>query len=243
MKQTTLLRRSICMLLTLSLLLALVPQLNWTVSASAAEPFYVPDETVNIIFDTDLDSDVDDAGAMGLLHSYVQEGKVNLLATIGCCRSGFAAPAMSAYNHYYGAGDVVVGVNTASPANYGSKYQSTIARFYYNTVGHDYYALTALQAYRQVLSEAKDNSVVIVVAGTISNIYALMLSPADEISELTGMELVAKKVKLLSIMAGAYPSGLENNMRFDAAASIYVAEKSPVPVLWADLGATSGVTT
>ena len=70
--------------------------------AHAADPpfSYTPDPTVNVIFDTDIDSDVDDAGAMALLHSYVQQGRVNLLAVVGCCYSGYAAPCIDAINTY-----------------------------------------------------------------------------------------------------------------------------------------------
>ena len=196
-------------------------------------PFsYTPDPTVNIIFDTDIDSDVDDAGAMALLHSYVQQGKVNLLAVVGCCNSGYAAPCIDAINTYYGLPDVPVGIAPTSPGGGGSRYQQYIAQTYANDINSDYYAPSALEVYRRTLAAADDNSVVLVVVGTLNNLQELLQSPADEISPLTGMELVRQKVKLCSIMAGYFPSGSENNMRFDAAASIYVESNCPVPILW-----------
>ena len=196
-------------------------------------PFsYTPDPTVNIIFDTDIDSDVDDAGAMALLHSYVQQGKVNLLAVVGCCNSGYAAPCIDAINTYYGLPDVPVGIAPTSPGGGGSRYQQYIAQTYANDINSDYYAPSALEVYRRTLAAADDNSVVLVVVGTLNNLQDLLQSPADEISPLTGMELVRQKVKLCSIMAGYFPSGSENNMRFDAAASIYVESNCPVPILW-----------
>ena len=53
----------------------------------------------------------------------------------------------------------------------------------------------ALTVLRETLSEAEDNSVVIVSLGFLHNIAQLLKSPADEISSLTGVELVRKKVK------------------------------------------------
>ena len=203
--------------------------------AHAADPpfSYTPDPTVNVIFDTDIDSDVDDAGAMALLHSYIQQGRVNLLAVVGCCYSGYAAPCIDAINTYYGLPDVPVGIATTSPGGgAGSRYQQYIAQTYANDINHDYYAPTALEVYRQTLANAEDNSVVLVVVGTLNNLKELLESPADQYSSLTGIELVRQKVKLCSIMAGYFPSGSENNMRFDAAASIYVEANCPAPILW-----------
>ena len=218
-----------------ALVLVLMFVLGFTVTAQAEQPAfsYTPDARVNVIFDTDIDSDVDDAGAMALLHSYVQEGKVNLLAVVGCCKSGYAAPCIDAINTYYGLPDVPVGIATTSPGGgAGSKYQQYVAQVYQNDINSDYYAPTALEVYRKTLAEAEDNSVVLVVVGTLNNIEELLKSPADQYSDLTGIELVAKKVKLCSIMAGYFPSGSENNMRFDAAASIYVEANCPVPIMW-----------
>ncbi len=228
-------RRSISVLLTLTLLLGLLVPVYAADPASAAKDGfeYTPDKTVNIIFDTDIDSDVDDAGAMALLHSYVQEGRANLLAVIACCYSGFAAPCIDAINTYYGLPDIPVGVASTSPGgSAGSRYQQFVAQTYANDINHDYYARPALEVYRETLAKAEDNSVVLVIVGTLNTLQELLQSPADSYSDLTGIELVRKKVKLCSIMAGYFPSGSENNMRFDPAASIYVEANCPAPISW-----------
>ena len=47
---------------------------------------YTPDDTVRIIFDTDMNSDVDDVGALAVLHSYIRKGRAELLAVVGSCK-------------------------------------------------------------------------------------------------------------------------------------------------------------
>ena len=60
----------------------------------------------------------------------------------------------------------------------------------------------AVNLYRKILSEAPDGSVTIASVGFSTNLARLLESPADEYSPLSGKELVAKKVALLSTMAG-----------------------------------------
>lgn len=52
----------------------------------------------------------------------------------------------------------------------------------------------ALTVLRETLSEEEDNSVVIVSLGFLHNIAQLLKSPADDISSLSGFELVRRKV-------------------------------------------------
>ena len=58
--------------------------------------------------------------------------------------------------------------------------------------------------YRKILAEAEDGSITFVSLGFGTTLAQLLDSPADEISPLTGKELVAKKARTLSIMAGSY---------------------------------------
>ena len=59
-----------------------------------------------------------------------------------------------------------------------------------------------MELYRQVLERQPDSSVVIVSVGVLSNLYNLMTLHRD---------LVARKVKELVILGGAYPSGKDKN--------------------------------
>lgn len=58
--------------------------------------------------------------------------------------------------------------------------------------------------YRKILAEQSDNSVTVISTGFSTNIARLLETPGDEFSPLSGKELVEKKVKLLSVMAGCF---------------------------------------
>jgi hypothetical protein len=93
---------------------------------------------------------------------------------------------------------------------------------------------SAVSVFRKALAAQPDGSVVVVEAGYSGNLAALLASPADGLSPLTGRELVARKVKRLAIMGGGYPrrSG-ENNLEGDPAAAQAVASSWPTPIYWA----------
>ena len=57
------------------------------------------------------------------------------------------------------------------------------------------------QLLRKILSSQPDQSIVMVQVGYFSNLAVLLETPGDEISPLTGRELVRRKVRLLSVMA------------------------------------------
>ena len=65
--------------------------------------------------------------------------------------------------------------------------------------------MEATEAYRKVLSEAEDNSVVIASIGFATNLANLLRSEADEYSTLNGYDLIAKKVKTVVWQGGWYP--------------------------------------
>jgi inosine-uridine nucleoside N-ribohydrolase len=68
--------------------------------------------------------------------------------------------------------------------------------------------------------------------GFLTNIAALLRSPADEHSSLSGDELVHKKAAKLVCMAGRFPSGSEFNVKEDASASKYVFENFRKPIVF-----------
>ncbi len=78
----------------------------------------------------------------------------------------------------------------------------------------------------------------LVQVGFFTNFQRLLDSSADAHSPLTGKELIAKKVKVLSIMAGAFQPinwmtrHLEYNVIKDIPAAQKLAKEWPTPVLW-----------
>jgi purine nucleosidase len=86
---------------------------------------------------------------------------------------------------------------------------------------------------RRVLAQAQDGSVVIVVVGFSTNLARLLASGPDESSPLPGGELVAKKVRLLSAMAGRFPRGApEYNVKTDIPSARKVFEEWPSPIVF-----------
>jgi hypothetical protein len=76
---------------------------------------------------------------------------------------------------------------------------------------------------------------VLVQVGYFSNFAALLDTPADAASPLTGRELVQQKVKLLSVMAGSFKTNrhdLEYNVVQDLPASKKLVPNWPTPIVW-----------
>jgi inosine-uridine nucleoside N-ribohydrolase len=68
--------------------------------------------------------------------------------------------------------------------------------------------------------------------GFLTNMANLLESGADNISPMTGKELIEKKVKLLVSMAGRFPSGKEFNIYIDSVSSKKVFENWPGKIIF-----------
>jgi len=154
-----------------------------------------------VIFDTDMGSDCDDAGALALLHAYADTGWVDIL---GCIYSSgkvpYGAGVVDAINVYYGRGDIPVGAahtdEVGDPADKmtAEKLAKDQAAFG-NTIVHNHDAPEQTALNRALLANQPDNSVTYLTVGHTKGLYDLLVSGPDSISPLTGMELVEKKVK------------------------------------------------
>jgi hypothetical protein len=76
---------------------------------AGAEPADADSTPVRVIFDTDVDQDCDDIGALFVLHGAVELGEVRLLATMGCTSSDAIAPCLDAINTWFGRPEIPVG--------------------------------------------------------------------------------------------------------------------------------------
>lgn len=209
------------------------------VSANAADKTALIKPTpVKIIFDTDIGNDCDDAMALAVIHALQNRGATELLAVTLTNPDPLAGKLVDAINTFYGRPDIPIGVNPNSPVvSKVSKYLKAA-----NNYPHDFdpaKAPTALALLRKTLAAAKDGEVVMVQVGFFTNLAALLDSPADEFSPLPGRELVKRKVRELSLMAGAFvPSSngnnyvLEFNVRYDIPAARKVAAEWPTPAVW-----------
>lgn len=202
-------------------------------------------EPIKLIFDTDMGNDVDDVMALCMIHNLVNRGAVELLAVTITKDHPQAAVFVDAVNTFYGHPDVPIGVvtNGATPEAgrfnrlADAKNEDGSLRYPHQLrSGKD--ASEAVGLIRKLLAAQPDNSVTLVQVGFFTNFRRLLESPPDKYSPLTGRELIAKKVKLLSIMAGAFQTVkgdnryLEYNVVKDIPAAQSLARNWPTPVVW-----------
>ncbi len=186
---------------------------------------------VKVIFDTDMDLDVDDAGALAVLHALADNGEAEILGVIcdapakrnGNTRLGAAT--ISAINQYYQRPGIPIGdmpvseyvndpLNFKRYRNYGNSFADPgdpdeDRYVYYNESIKANFPNANISAtwdgvtlYRKLLAEAPDNSVVIIAVGLLTMVEDLMYTGGDKYSSLTGKQLIAKKVKRLVFMSG-----------------------------------------
>lgn len=173
-----------------------------------------PEKTpsVNLIFETDMGNDIDDGIALDMIYKYVDAKDVNLLA-ITLNKGGQAPPEyIDIMNTWYGHPNVPIGICSHAMQNENHGYTAHVAGMkdaggnplFERTVSDVNALPEAVSLYRKILASQPDNSVTIASVGFSTNLVLLLDSPADSWSPLTGKELVARKVKLLSVMAGGF---------------------------------------
>ena len=204
----------------------------------AAEPLARP---VRLIFDTDMGNDIDDALALGVIHALQSRGECELLAVTLSKDNEFAAPFVDLNNTFYGRGPIPLGVVRNGKTPEDSRYLTETvkasdegkARYPHRLrSGRD--APEAVGLLRQMLAAQPDRSVVLVVVGFSTNILRLLDSPIDQHSPLAGKELVTRKVRLLSMMAGMFSEKnrvKEYNVFIDSPAAQRVFTEWPTPLV------------
>lgn len=193
-----------------------------------------------IIFDTDFAPDVDDVGALAILHALADRGEATILGVLISSGNTYAARAADTVNTYYGRPDIPIGITWQPTVAADSPYTLALALDFPNDVqpGLTAVAPNAVTVYRQLLAAQPDASVTIVSVGFLTNLRDLLDSPPDDISALSGLELAAAKVARLVIMGGHYPDssllpdGDEYNFAMDAPATYAVVTRWPTPMIF-----------
>jgi inosine-uridine nucleoside N-ribohydrolase len=192
---------------------------------------------VALIFDTDIGTDVDDAGALAILHVLADRGEVRILATISANRGRWSAPALDVINTYYGRADLPIGSSRTGPDD-EKWYHKFVPRFPHDLRnGAD--APEAVALYRQILAAQPDHRVTIVVVGWLTNLAGLLASAPDDVSPLTGRQLAAAKVKELVVMGGVWPNNPnegEYNFHMDGPSAHRVIRDWPGKIVFTGLG-------
>lgn len=193
---------------------------------------------VKFIFDTDMGNDVDDLMALAMIHNLQKRGACELLAVTVTKDHPQAAAFVDAVNTLYGYPDTPIGVVRDGAAKEPGKFNlladeknadGTLRYPHDLKSGAD--APEAVGLIKKILAEQPDGSVVIAQVGFFTNLARLL-------DDAEGKALVAKKVKLLSIMAGAFQTvqwntrHLEYNVKLDVPAAQKLAKQWPTQVVW-----------
>jgi hypothetical protein len=159
---------------------------------------------IPVIYETDMTLDVDDVGALAVLHGLQTEDQVTIM---GVCYNEVhpLGPAtIDAINTYYKRGSIPIGYYTKflqdpDPSDYFSADRNSdvddMAHDLRDNIFDD-----AVNVYKQILSRRSDSSVVIISVGFLNNLYDLLL-------DAEGYALVEQKVKLLAVMGGLHNDG------------------------------------
>ena len=187
---------------------------------------------LNVIFETDMGNDIDDAMALDMLYKWVEDGKVNLLAVMINKEGSAPAEFIDIMNTFYGH-QVPIGVRCGdAPAKTGGVNFAQVISDMKDGAGQPLFAHSlprcdtlpdAVSLYRQILSELPDKSVKIISVGFLGNLGALLESDR---------ELIEKKVVSLTTMAGCFsaPNG-EFNVLGDLDASRKVFAEWPTEIV------------
>ena len=176
-----------------------------------------------VILDTDIGSSTDDLFAMEMLYRYEDEGRCKLLGIVVDRMGDEYAALTDVMNTYFGYGNVPIGVERKGLEgpnvfiDYKNLYNHKTANgelMFKRTVS-DYSKLPeGWQLYRQLLASQPDHSVSICSIGFVSCLSQLLSSEPDDVSPLSGVELVRSKVKCLYLMAGVFTSSDEPDYNF-----------------------------
>jgi len=191
-------------------------------------------KVVRVILDTDIGPDYDDVGALAVLHALADKGEVIPLAIMASNKNQLVAPTIDLLNTYFGRSDLPIGAVKGSGADIGAwqKWPEMLLAKYPHTLNSTSDAPDALTLYRKILQNEPDNSVTIVSIGFLTNLSNLLNSNSDKYSDLSGHDLIKRKVKKLVSMAGEFPEGREYNLLTDSAASSNVFNNWPTPVIF-----------
>jgi inosine-uridine nucleoside N-ribohydrolase len=178
----------------MKIFLAFLLTLAIALPASAATP-------LDVIFDTDMGNDVDDALALAMLHAFASRGEVKLLAVTVSKDNPWAAEYVRLVNEYYGRGAIPVGIVHDGKTREDGLYVRQVCELHGRHPGSTEDAAPLL---RKTLAAEPDGAVTLIQVGFSTNLARLMESVPDQFSDLSGMELVKRKVRLLTVMAGNF---------------------------------------
>ncbi|MDR6550821.1 hypothetical protein [Paenibacillus qinlingensis] len=189
----------------------------------------------SVIVGTDWWTDSDDVVAMRVLVWAEQQGMVKIAAVGMSACMPYSAASLDAFLTAEGRPGVRIGIDIEA-TDFGKvpKYQKNMAERL-NGAKRNEDCEDAVRMYRRTLAEMP-NKLDLIEIGYQQVLAALLQSPGDDLSPLTGLELVTLKVNKLWVMAGHWEndgSGVENNFarnRRSIVAGHHVCAHWPTPI-------------
>lgn len=195
-----------------------------------------------LIIDTDLGGDCDDAGALAIAHICQSRGECEILAITHTTSSPYGPACIDAINTYYHHEDIPLGVYQGPSFCTGENYErfdkDLVRTFPSPRYADRNAAMEAVSLLRKTLASAPDGSVTLALIGPLRNGAALLKSPADSFSPLSGVELVKKKVSEVVLMGGDFANlkHAEYNIAADVLSAASFIEALPCPVVFLPYG-------
>lgn len=181
-----------------------------------------PPGPVPLIFDTDIGNDVDDAMALAMIHALESRRECRLLAVTVTKDNPYAGRFVDLMNTFYGRSEIPIGLVQKGMTPEDGKYLRQVVTATDGSkprYAHDFRpgpdAPEAVSLLRHVLAGQPDRSVVIVQVGFCTNLARLLDSKPDRSAPIPGRELVRRKVRLLSTMAGAYGEKMKGRKEYN----------------------------
>ena len=178
---------------------------------------------VKVILDADIDSDVDDVGALAMLLNLHKCGAIDLAGIVVTSNDPYAPLCVESIVNWYGEAAIPIAfLQGQEQLTNHSRYTRQITEeFPTARKSHEDFP-DAAALYRELLSRSGDLDVVIVTIGHLSSFQKLLQSEPDGFSSLSGKELAHTKVKTWLCMGGLFPEGKEANFyRPDPASTVY----------------------
>lgn len=212
----------------LLLILGAAP-LSYAGNSSSEPPLTITPQAgpapINVIFDTDMWSDIDDALALATLHALQDRHEINLVAVTVSTDIKWCASYVDLIDTFYGHPKIPIGLvrdgldlegfrKKFPPATFwpptryteilSQEKTATGALVYPQRLLDGKRAPEAVSLLRKTLAGVSDGSLVIIQVGYSTNLARLLDSAPDAASPLSGRDLIRKKVRLLSVMAGNF---------------------------------------
>lgn len=199
-----------------------------------------------ILLDTDIGPDCDDTAALALANMYESAGIIDIMCVTHCTSSPYGVGAIRAVDGWYGHEHAV---GTLSEGGFldGEQYQRYDRALAMSLPAGMRDAEDAVRAMRRALAACGDGEAELIAIGPLKVVAALLDSAPDDVSELNGVELAARKCPRLTLMAGSFDWGercegiphVEWNVEMDVKSARRVVELWPSEMVWCgwELGA------